>query len=204
MKVQRHLFAIAIMVTSSVSALAGVSSEQKREHLRKLRTAELRQANVTPLERAYLDALNLLGQPGECRAFFGRGAERPLEDLVIELHEERMDNASIGIRMSGPFTLFGQADENLSYRLFARAALNSQGPFFRAKNFPAEPLVPNVGPFGPNTRAARVLMLMHELAHLIQGKNQEWLIPDDGGNPQLSRQNTSTIESRCRAQIRNL
>ena len=205
MKLQRQLFAIALLLSVSVRAIGGVSAEDKREHLRLLRAQTLKQRNLRPLDRAYLDAFTVLGQQNTCSQFFGGGAAQDvLEELVIELREERMNEATIGIRMSGPFTSFAKAREGISYRLFARAELNTEGPFCRAKVFAAEPFVPNVGSFQPNTREVRVLILLHELAHLIQGRNGTWLIPDDGGNPQLSSRNTSTVESRCGVQIRNL
>jgi len=205
MKLRRQLFAIALLLTTSVSGLGGVSAEQKRERLRMLRTEGFRRMNLTPLERAYLDAHTLLGQPGGCSEFFGvPAAERVLEEFLIQLREERINDASIGIRMSGPFTLFADPEDGISYRLFANAELNTEGPFCKAKVFSAEPFVPSVGSFQPNTRQARALILLHELAHLIQGKEGNWLIPDDGDSPQLSRQNTNTVESRCGKQIRAL
>jgi hypothetical protein len=205
MKLQHQLSAIALLMISSVSGMAGVSAEEKRERLRILRTDSSRKASLKPLDRAYLDAFTVLGQQNTCSEFFGsHTAQGVLEALVIELREERMNDATTGIRMSGPFTSFANAGEGISYRLFARAELNTEGPFCKAKVFTAEPFVPNVGSFQPNTREVRVLILLHELAHLIQGRNGTWLIPDDGGNPQLSRQNTSTVESRCGVQIRNL
>src|SRR5206468_12290156 len=95
----------------------------------------------------------------------------------------------IGIRMSGPFTII-EPQEGIAYRLFARADLNSLGAFYRSKNFPSDPFVPNIGSFQPNTREARTLILFHELAHMIKGNNGTWLIPDDANNPQVSRHNT--------------
>jgi hypothetical protein len=170
-----------------------------------LRADSFNRTKLTPLDQAYLDALSLLNQPGACSEFFGgHAAERALEEFTIQLSEERINNPSLGIRMSGPFTQFTNAETGATYRLFANAELNTEGPFYKAKIFPSEPQVPNVGAFGPNTRPARVLILLHELGHLIQGKDGRWLIPDDGGNPELSRQNTSTLESRCRTQIRKL
>src|SRR5437016_8464291 len=72
MKVQRQLFAIALLLTTSVSGLAGLSAEEKREHLRMLRATErLGPVNVTSLDRAYLDALSILDQQGPCADFFG-------------------------------------------------------------------------------------------------------------------------------------
>jgi hypothetical protein len=178
-----------------------LSNEHKRVRLPKLHAAGFGSVRVTTLDRAYLDARSLLGRGGSCADFFGgEAAERVLEELVIELREVRIGNSSIGIRMFGPFAMF--VDAGLSYRLFANAELNSAGPFCKAKVFPAEPFVPRVGTFEPNTREARVLILLHELAHLIQDKDGKWLIPDDGRSPQQSRQNTSAVEAKCGKQIR--
>jgi hypothetical protein len=88
--------------------------------------------------------------------------------------------------------------------LFKQAEINSFGAFYRSKTFPAEPFVPNMGSFRPNTREVRVLILLHELAHLIKGSDGRWLIPDDGTDAQLSRANTLTIESKCGQQIRRV
>ena len=205
MKIPRQLFAIALLLLTSVSGFSGVSSEQKREHLRMLRTEASGKVSLTPLDRAYLDAFTVLGQQNKCGEFFGgEAAQNVLDELVIELRDERMNDASIGIRMSGPFTVFANSERHISYRLFADAALNTSGPFCRAKVFAPEPFVPNVGSFQPNTREVRVLILLHELAHLILGRNGLWLIPDDGNRPQLSRRNTSTVESTCGKEIRAL
>jgi hypothetical protein len=106
--------------------------------------------------------------------------------------------------MAGNFTYFEQTENQVGYRLFATATINARGPFLKAKVFPAEPYVPPVGSFRPNTREARVLMLLHELAHLVRGQDGNWLIPDDGNAPALSKQNTAFIESQCRAQIVSL
>jgi len=92
---------------------------------------------------------------------------------------------------------------NLTYRVFDHAALNINGPFKKAKVFADEPFVPGVGSFRPNTREARVLILMHELGHLIE-RDHRWLLPDDGTSPAQSRQNTKIVEKNCGAQIRAL
>jgi hypothetical protein len=158
-----------------------------------------------PLDRAYLDVRALLGQQGSCSEFFGGPAsEHILEELVMRLDEKRIGDARISIRMYGWFRSFDDAEKGISYRLFATSELNTEGPFYKAKVFRADPSVPNVGSFRPNTREARVLILLHELAHLIRGKDGTWLIPDDGDNPQLSRQNTRRVEARCGEEIRRL
>ena len=95
-----------------------------------------------------------------------------------------------------------EPETGIAYRLFERMEINSVGAFFRAKTFAAEPLVPNMGSFRPNTREARVLIPLHELAHLIKSKDETWLIPDDGNSSRLRRLNTLTVESKCGQQIR--
>lgn len=203
MELPRQVFAIALLLTIPVSGLRAATPEEKRERLRRLRTEGPRRLAERPLDRAYLDVRALLNQRGSCGDFFGGpAAERVLEELVNKLDEKPIGDVRISISMYGRFTLV-QA-EGISYRLFATANLNTHGPFYKTKVFPAEPLVPNVGSFRPNTRAARALILLHELAHLIRGRDGRWLIPDDGTDPQLSRQNTSQVESRCGRQIRNL
>jgi hypothetical protein len=66
-------------------------------------------------------------------------------------------------------------------------------------NVPAD-----VGHFLPGSRRARALILLHELAHLIEGENGAWLIPDDGYNVEQSRANTLRIQTVCRAQLETL
>ena len=205
MRFQRPLVAIALLLTTATSVFASVSAEQKRERLRLLRTDEFRRMNLSPVDRAYLDVRTLLVQQGPCSEFFrGSKAATVLEELLVELREERFSNTRIGVRMSGSVTFFDDSEKGVSYRLFEIAKLNTQGPFYRAKVFAADPYVPAVGSFAPNTREVRALILLHELAHLVQGKDRTWLIPDDGENSQLSRLNTSTVESKCGRQIRGL
>jgi len=205
MKFQRPLTAIALLLTAAVNGFGAVSAEQGRARLRSLRTDGLKRMNLPPLDRAYLDVRTFLSQQNSCSEFFGGSpVEEVMEEFVIELRKERLGDARIGIRMSGSFKLFEDSKANLSYRLFENAELNTEGPFYKAKVFAADPYVPAVGSFGPNTRGVRALILLHELAHLVQGKNDTWLIPDDGDSPLLSRLNTSTVESKCGRLIRAL
>jgi hypothetical protein len=113
-------------------------------------------------------------------------------------------DARMGLIMSGPSTNISNSQTGISYRLFANAEINTIGPFYRAKVRPEDPPIPNVGSFLPNTREARVLILLHELAHLIKSNDGTWLINDDGGNAELSKQNTQRVESRCGREIRAL
>ncbi len=160
-------------------------------------------ANSRPddkLDRAFLDAAAILEKPGACSEFFGGSKSTyVLHELAAQL-QTRSNDYRIAFRMSGQFVVH-QNGNGVLYRLFDNAEVNITGAFYKAKVFPSEPLVPDVGSFRPNTREARVLILLHELAHLIEGSDGNWLIPNDGNDPQLSRSNTRKIEAKCREEI---
>jgi len=182
-----------------------LSEQKQRSRLQALRTEDVKNMHLTPLDRAYLDTYAMLSSHNQCSQFFaGSGSRQVLDELVIRLRIRLMSDSRIGIRMSGTFTSLVEPQEGISYRLFELAEINSIGAFYKAKTFPAEPLVPDMGSFRPNTREARALILLHELAHLIKGRDGKWLIPDDGNDAQLSRSNTMTVESKCGQQIRAL
>lgn len=161
---------------------------------------------VAHLERALQDAIRILSNDNPCSRFFGdtKTTAEVLPRLTSRFEVRLLPDSRIGIKMSSTFTYFGQTEKHGAYRLFDAATINIRGPFLKAKVFPAEPNVPAVGGFRPNTREARVLMLLHELAHLVIGRDGNWLIPDDGDDPALSKHNTGLIESQCRAQILSL
>jgi len=175
-----------------------------RSRLRSLQAEEIKNPKLTVMELAYLDASKLLADNNRCSSFFGgEKANQILEEFVITLRKKTYPDSRIGIRLSGTISL-AESSDGVSYRLFEKAEINNLGAFYRAKMFPSEPLVPNMGSFAPNTRQARVIILLHELAHLIKSKDGTWLIPDDGHSAALSRTNTGTIESVCGEQIRGL
>jgi hypothetical protein len=206
MKRQQHLLAIAMLLAASITEFGNpISEEKQRNRLQALHTDAASNIRLTPLDRAYLDAYALLGSDNTCSQFFvGKSSRQILDGLIVRLRTRLINDRRIGIRMAGTFTNLVAPEESISYRLFDEAEINSSGAFYKTKVFPAEAFVPNVGSFRPNTREARVLILLHELAHLIKGSDGTWLIPDDGGNAQLSRQNTLTVELRCGEQIRSL
>jgi len=161
---------------------------------------------VAHLEQTLQDAIRILSNNNPCSRFFGdtKTAAEVLPQLTSRFEVRLLRDSRIGIKMSGTFTYFGQTEKHGAYRLFEAATINMRGPFLKAKVFPAEPSVPPVGGFRPNTREARVLMLLHELAHLVEGHDGNWLVPDDGDDPALSKHNTELVESQCRAQILSL
>src|SRR6267143_187359 len=189
------LLAMALLLTTAMPGLGKfISEEKQRSRLQALRTEDVKNMHLTPLDRAYLDTYAMLSGHNQCSQFLGSGSRQVLDELVIRLRIRLMTDSRIGIRMSGTFTSLVEPQEGISYRLFDQEEINSIGAFYRSKTFPSQPLVPNMGSFGPNTREARVLILLHELAHLIKGRDGRWLIPDDGSDAQLSRSNTLTVE----------
>ena len=208
MKHQQPMVTIALLLATSITVFSNPSSEQKqRNRLQMLRTeaARARKRHLTPLDRAYLDALSLLQRGSACGEFFGGAASvQVLDSLAVTLQIGPINDPRIGLRMFGQASNVFDSETGISYRLFADAKINSSGPFYKSKVRPEDPFVPDVGSFRPNTRAVRALILLHELAHLIRGRDGVWLTPDDGGKPQLSHRNTMTVESRCGEEIRAL
>ena len=200
----RPLLAIALLLTAPCFAVSRTPSvEQQRTRLKLLRD-ENQTIKPTLVESAYLDTYKMLDANSSCGEFFGIGARLVLDELVLQLRTKTILDTRVGVRMSGAFIIHFDAAESVEYRLFEHSDLNIQGPFFRSKVFPSERFVPNIGSFRANTRAARTLILLHELGHLIKRKDGAWLIPDDGENAGLSRLNTMTVESKCGEQIRAL
>jgi hypothetical protein len=154
------------------------------------------------VEQAYHDATDVLKRSGACARFYGDRdvAMKVLGMLVGQMHSERMPEIGTGLRMAGDFTIRADTPDGPRYRLFRNVNINSIGPFFRRISFLENRPLPHVGSFAPNTREARMLMLLHELAHLID-RDGQWLIPDDGYNPELSATNTSVVEKMCKEDI---
>ena len=86
MKVQIQLLAVVLVLSAQARAMGGVSAEDRRQHLRLVREQGFSQRVAGPLDRAYLDALNALGQQNTCSEFFGgEAAQNVLTELVISL-----------------------------------------------------------------------------------------------------------------------
>lgn len=49
-----------------------------------------------------------------------------------------------------------------------------------------------------------MLILLHELGHVMKGKDGKLLLPDDGKSEELSRNNSRKIEEVCGDQIKGL
>lgn len=154
---------------------------------------------------AYLDASSILAEDNACSRFFGGpyAAVTVLTRLAAQLRGTRLA-PGVGIRMYGGYTDFSDPSHGFSYRLFDKAVVNVAGPFSSRQSFSNEPPVRNIGGFQPDTREARVLMLLHEIGHLLSGPDRNWLLPNDGGDDERSEKNTRLVESKCGEQIRAL
>ena len=204
MKRHQYLAIIGLLLATSIAAFGSLRSEEKkRSRLQELRSKP--QKHLNQFDRAYLDAISLLESGTTCSDFFGGvSSVQVFDNFVVRLKDRLIADPRMGLVMSGQIINVYNSRSGVSYRLFADAQINSIGAFYKSKVRPEDPLIPNVGSFLPNTREARILILLHELAHLIRGKDGTWLIPDDGGNRELSRQNTQTVESKCGREIRSL
>jgi hypothetical protein len=200
----KYLTVLALAISVPALVLGHAQVEPQPDQVAMLRNKASTGHRLTPLEEAFLGAVNALEQDSSCSRFYG-GPEvsvRVLSALVDRLHAQPMEDLESGIKMSGGYTCYYNARGKVTYRLFEDAYINYNGPFCRTKSLLTNRSVPPVGSFPPNTRESRILILLHELAHLLTGPDGNWLIPDDGNNPALSTQNTLTIEARCGDQIR--
>ena len=161
-------------------------------------------ARAPLLEEAYADALEVLKEDEECSAFFGgrAAASHVLRRLVGQLRDESIKDSTIGIRMQGTYSTVVDMRTGARFRLFESAAVNRNGPFFRASS--GRTVFNDCGSFPANTRGARAAMLLHELGHLMRGADNNWLLPNDGGDAELVARNTARIEKSCGNSLKTL
>lgn len=165
---------------------------------RPLANKDLKKLNQ--LDKAYLDTYTILRRDNECsRLFGGPGAIDALTEMVSQLKPVYLDR-SIAIRMSGRTTNFQSHRTGFSYRLFEKAEINLDGPFYRQRTG-NQSKVSVVNEFHSYTRESRVVVLLHELGHLVRGADKKWLLPDDGANPGLSLQNSERVLDACHEEI---
>jgi hypothetical protein len=160
--------------------------------------------HLTPLDEAYLDAFSILREDNTCSDFYGGpGAIEVLNQLKQQLKPTQLDS-TVAVRMTGKATKVTSDRYLLSYRLFAQAKLNLSGPFYSGNALRiGRSVVPSIGKFPPNTREARVTILLHELGHLIERPDKQWVLPDDGASADLSEENTERVIAVCGKQIRS-
>jgi hypothetical protein len=154
------------------------------------------------LTQAYSDVFKILSDENTCSDFYGgpRKATTVLNNFVPLVQSHRLLK-ELSFVMTGRPRIFHNPITGLSYRLFDRATVNSDGSFYHRRldslrRFPAD-----VGSFPPGTRPARALILLHELGHLIEGEDGGWLLPDDGHDGAQSVRNTLMVQRACRLQL---
>src|SRR5689334_6070091 len=157
------------------------------------------------LTQAYSDVFKILSDENSCSNFYGgsRKATTVLNGFVPLVQSHRLLK-ELSFEMTGRTRILHNPITGLSYRLFDRAVVNSDGSFYRRRldslhRFPA-----NVGSFQPGTRQARALILLHELGHLMEGDDGGYLLPDDGRDGALSNRNTLMVQQACRVQLETL
>jgi hypothetical protein len=161
---------------------------------------------LSTIEQTYMDAYTILKENNSCSHFFGgsRIATVVLNQLYPSIRKTTLDHNEIGIVMSGSVTVGKDIPTGIGFRLFESVVVNLKGPFFQNFNLKNRRFFNHLGEFPPNTREARVLMLLHELGHLLPGSGAHWLLPDDGGNLPQVMANTATILERCGEQVKSL
>lgn len=157
------------------------------------------------LKQAYSDVFKILSQENPCSNFYGgpRAATTVLNDFVVLVKAEPM-HREVSFQMVGTPRLFRDSATGASYRLFDKTLVNTNGSFYQRREELMREYPSDIGIFAPGSRQARALILLHELGHLIQDENGNWLIPDDGHNGPQSKANTLRIQQACRAQLETL
>lgn len=157
------------------------------------------------LGSAYYDTLSILSTTNRCSDFFGgpAAAVDVFNKLIGKVEKDRFSE-HVAMRMSGPVTNLLNNISKLRYRIFDKVSINTKGPFYRTRFSDWYPLKPRIGTFEPNTKEVRVLILLHELGHLLRGDDGNWLLPNDGDNEDLSKMNSEKIKDVCGDQIKGL
>ena len=157
------------------------------------------------LTQAYFDVFNILSNENPCSQFYGgpRPATTALNGFVSLVRSQPLTR-EVSFQMGGTQRLIHSVATGASYRLFERTMVNTNGSFYQRRVDPLRRFPSDVGDFAAGSRKARALILLHELGHLIQGDNGDWLLPDDGYNGPQSNANTQRVQQACRRQLDTL
>jgi len=157
--------------------------------------------NIT---QAYIDVFKILSNPNTCSEFYRgpRTATTVLNGFVTRVKSQSLLR-EVSFEMAGPRIIRDPAT-GASYRLFEKTMVNTNGSFYQRRADPLRKFPSDVGNFAPGSRAARALILLHELGHLIQDENGEWLIPDDGFDKTQSKANTLRVQQVCGKELKAL
>jgi hypothetical protein len=105
-------------------------------------------ANDKVLESVYYNTLSILSTNNRCSDFFG-GPAASMEVFSRLMGTVRKDSlsATVAMRMHGNTYNAEDARTGARYRLFSNVSINTNGPFFKKKNFNSERSVFGVGSF---------------------------------------------------------
>lgn len=154
------------------------------------------------LTQAYSDVFKILSSQNTCSNFYGgpRTATTVLNGFVTRVKSQPLLR-EVSFQMAGHPRLIRDPATGTSYRFFEQTMVNTNGSFYQRRADPMRKFPSDVGTFSPGSRAARVLILLHELGHLIQSRKGDWLIPDDGFNGEQSKANTLRVQQICRKEL---
>jgi len=157
------------------------------------------------ITQAYADVFRILSSQNMCSNFYGgpRAATTVLNGFVTRVKSQRL-LPEVSFQMAGRLRVIRDPATGTFYRLFERTMVNTNGSFYQRRIDPMRKFPSDVGDFSPGSRAARALILLHELGHLIQGDDGDWLIPDDGFNGEQSKANTLRVQQACRRELDTL
>lgn len=158
--------------------------------------------NIT---QAYIDVFKILSNQNTCSDFYRgpRTATTVLNGFVRRVKSQSRLR-EVSFEMVGSPRIIRDPATGVSYRLFEKTMVNTNGSFYQRRADPMRKFPSDVGNFAPGSRAARALILLHELGHLIQDENGEWLIPDDGFDGRQSKENTLRVQQVCRKELNKL
>ena len=158
-------------------------------------------AKLSLLDKAYLDAYWILHDDNACSRMYGGPAAIEVLNRLAKQIKPAYLARDVALRMKGDMTYGFNYTTGLKYRVFDKVELNTNGPFYRTSIFPTDSTMVRVGQFSPNSREARLTILLHELGHMIQKPDGNWVLPNDGKDSAISRENTQTVINVCREQI---
>ena len=158
--------------------------------------------NIT---QAYIDVFKILSDQNTCSDFYRgpRTTTTVLNGFVRRVKSQSLLR-DVSFEMVGSPRIIRDPATGASYRLFEKTMVNTNGSFYQRRADPMRKFPSDIGNFAPGSRAARALILLHELGHLIQDENGEWLIPDDGFDGRQSKENTLRVQQVCRKELNKL
>jgi hypothetical protein len=155
--------------------------------------------------QAYTDVFKILSNRNKCSDFYRgpRTATTVLNGFVKRVKSQSLLR-EVSFQMVGTPRIIRDPGTGASYRLFEKTMVNTNGSFYQRRADPLSKFPSDVGNFAPGSRGARALILLHELGHLIQGEDGDWLLPDDGFNGTQSKANTLRVQQVCAKELQAL